>query len=163
MCFQAFGAPSEACNLMLTAIQEMKFLLRTVFGDSKEAVGDKINLETQGFMQDNGATPAGWAVVSISIIHTHKKEGHSATLLCPISKFSHKVAGILYVDDTDIIHLDLSREESLEDAHHALQASLARFKILEKFRSKFRFWASFRDFWSRSCRNHFLGIDFSGL
>jgi hypothetical protein len=124
MCFQAFGTPPEACNSMLHAIQDMKFFLRTAFGDSKEAVGAKINLKTQGFMQGNGAAPAGWAVVSISIIHAHKKEGHGATFLCPVSKLSHKVAGILYVDDTDIIHLDLSKEETLEEAHMALQASL---------------------------------------
>jgi hypothetical protein len=36
----------------------------------------------------------------------------------------------------------------------------ARFEIPEKFRSKFRFRAIFRDFWSRSRRNHFLGIAF---
>jgi hypothetical protein len=37
---------------------------------------------------------------------------------------------------------------------------IARFEIPEKFRSKFWFRAIFRDFWSRSRRNHFLGIAF---
>jgi hypothetical protein len=32
----------------------------------------------------------------------------------------------------------------------------SRFKIPEKFRSEFRFRAIFRDFWFRSCRNHFF-------
>jgi hypothetical protein len=63
-------------------------------------------------------------VVSITIIHAHKKEGHGAAFLCPITKLSHKVAGILFVDDTDITHLDASKEETPEDAHHALQASI---------------------------------------
>jgi hypothetical protein len=36
----------------------------------------------------------------------------------------------------------------------------ARFEIPEKFQSKFRFRAIFRDFWSRSCRNHFFGHRF---
>jgi hypothetical protein len=122
--FQAFGTSLETCESMHTAIQEMKFFLRTAFGDSKESVGARVDLKTQGFMQGNGAAPAGWAVVSITIIHAHKKEGHGATFLCPITKFSHKVAGILYVDDTDITHLDLSRVETLEEAHASLQASL---------------------------------------
>lgn len=115
---------------MLSAIQDMKFFLRTAFGDSSEAVGAKIDLKTQGFMQGNGAAPAGWAVVSISIIHAHKKEGHSATFLCPVTKLSHKVCGILYVDDTVIIHLNLEEEESLEEAHAALQASLTSWSQL---------------------------------
>jgi hypothetical protein len=32
--------------------------------------------------------------------------------------------------------------------------------IKEKFWSKFQVWAIFRDFWSRSRRNHFLDIAF---
>jgi hypothetical protein len=110
---------------MLKTIQEMQFYLRTAFGDSKESVGAKINLKTQGFMQGNGAAPAGWAVVSITIIHAHKKEGHGATFLCPITQYKHDACGILYVDDTDLIHLNLAEEESVEqEAHAALQAAV---------------------------------------
>ena len=76
-------------------------------------------------MPGNGAAPAGWAVVvSITIIHAHKKEGHCPTFLCPITKLNHKVAGILYVNNTDITHLDMGKEETLEEEHLALQASV---------------------------------------
>lgn len=122
--FQAFGTPQSACTSMLTAIQEMQFFLRTAFGDSDKSVGAKVSLKTQGLMQGNGASPAGWAVVSISIIHAHKKEGHGATFLCPITNYRHDAAGILYVDDTDLIHLNLEEEESVEEAHEALQMSV---------------------------------------
>lgn len=101
---------------MHKAIQDMKFFLRTTFGDSKQVVGARVNLKTQGFMQGNGAAPAGWAVVSISIIHAHKKEGHGATFLCPITELKHIVAGILYVDDTDIIHLNFNKKETVTDS-----------------------------------------------
>eukprot|EP00956_Cyclotella_meneghiniana_P010074 scaffold13929_cov79-Cyclotella_meneghiniana.AAC.4 len=124
MVFQAFGTPKNASNSMHEAIQEMQFFLRTAFGDSTESVGARVELKTQGYMQGNGASPAGWAVVSITIIHAHKKEGHGATFLCPISKRSQKVAGILYVDDTDIIHLNMERVEVMSETHHALQFSL---------------------------------------
>lgn len=124
MVFQAFGTPPSACTSMLTAIQEMKFFLRTAFGDSDKSVGSKVHLKTQGLMQGNGASPAGWAVVSITIIQAHKEEGHGATFLCPISKYSHHAAGILYVDDTDLIHLNLEEEESVTEAHAALQRSV---------------------------------------
>ena len=75
MVFQAFGTPPNACVSMLKAIQEIQFFLRTAFGDSDKSVGARINLKTQGYMQGNGAAPAGWAVVSITIIDAHKKEG----------------------------------------------------------------------------------------
>ena len=109
---------------MLTAIQEMRFFLRTAFGDSDRAVGAKVQLKTQGLMQGNGASPAGWAVVLIAIIKAHKEEGHGATFLCPITKYEHDAVGILYVDDTDLIHLNLSEEECVEGAHEALQSSV---------------------------------------
>eukprot|EP00956_Cyclotella_meneghiniana_P027276 scaffold60862_cov41-Cyclotella_meneghiniana.AAC.6 len=124
MVFQAFGTPSSACRSMHTAIQEMKFFLRTAFGDSKESVGARVELKTQGYMQGNGASPVGWAVVSIMIIHAHKKEGHGATFICPITKLQKSLAGILYLDDTDIVHLDMSRLETVSEAHAALQRSL---------------------------------------
>jgi hypothetical protein len=75
-------------------------------------------------MQDNGAALVGWAVISITIIHAHKKAGHGATFLCLITKFHHKLAGILYVDDTDIKHLNMEAEESEEEAHAVLQNSV---------------------------------------
>jgi hypothetical protein len=107
MIFQAFGTPDTAAESMHTAIQEMQLFLRTAFGNSKESVGARIELKTQDFMQGNSAAPAGWVVVSIVIIHAHKKEGHEAMLVCLVTKLKHKVAGILYVDNTDIIHLNV--------------------------------------------------------
>jgi hypothetical protein len=82
-------------NSFMTSAGSSGGNLFTGLGDSNESVGARINMKTQDFMQGNVAAPAGWAVVSISIIHAHKKEGHGATFLCPITKFSHKIAGIL--------------------------------------------------------------------
>ena len=83
--FRACGAPLPMTKSMLTAIQQMQFYLRTAFGDSSKAVGTKVNLRTQGFMQGNAASPAGWTVVSITILHAHKKQGHGVQFICPIS------------------------------------------------------------------------------
>ena len=79
------GAQLPTTLTMLTAIQHMQFFLRTAFGDSNQAVGSRVRLSTQGFMQGNGTAPAGWTVVSISILHAHKIQGHGATFLCPAS------------------------------------------------------------------------------
>ena len=57
--FRAMGAQLPMTLSMLSAIQQMQFFLRTSFGDSDQAVGARIHLSTQGFMQGNGASPAG--------------------------------------------------------------------------------------------------------
>ena len=41
--FQVFGVPEEAVHSMLTAIEEMKYYLRTAYGDSKNFRGHKIS------------------------------------------------------------------------------------------------------------------------
>eukprot|EP00804_Cyclotella_cryptica_P008593 CCRYP_007565-RA/>CCRYP_007565-RA protein AED:0.48 eAED:0.48 QI:0/-1/0/1/-1/0/1/0/203 len=83
--FRAVGAQLPMTLTMLSAIQQMQFFLRTSFGDSDRAVGARLHLSTQGFMQGNGASPAGWTVVLISILHAHKAQGHGASFLCPVS------------------------------------------------------------------------------
>ncbi len=63
--FQAFGVPVTAIETMLGAIENMKFFLQTGFGDSKSFAGGGISVKTQGLTQGNGASLAGWTVVSI--------------------------------------------------------------------------------------------------
>ena len=72
--FQAFGVPTTAVSSMLGAIENMKFFLRTGFGDSTSFSGGGISIKTQGLCKGNGATPAGWAVISICIIGAHRKK-----------------------------------------------------------------------------------------
>ena len=83
--FQAFGVPEGAIEAMLTAIEEMKFFLRTAYGDSKSFAGSTIEVKFQGLCQGNKAAPAGWAVISITILYAHKKKGHGAKFVCSIS------------------------------------------------------------------------------
>jgi hypothetical protein len=83
---QLFGVPQEAIGLMLRTIQEMKIFLHTAFGDSKTAAGLHMEIKMQGLCQENGAAPAGWAVVSKTILHAHKRKGHGMKIVCPVSK-----------------------------------------------------------------------------
>jgi hypothetical protein len=78
----------------------------------------------QGLCQGNGAAPAGWAVGSITILCAHKRKGHRMKIVCPVSKLNGHVAAVLYVDDTDVIHLDLGKEKTVEEAHSQLQESV---------------------------------------
>ena len=122
--FQAFGVSESSAGAMLKTIQEMKFFLRTAFGDSKTAAGSTIEIKTQGLCQGNGAAPAGWTVVSIAILNAHKQKGHGATFLCPISSMVSHLAAILFVDDTDVIHFRMDADESVLEAHRQLQDSV---------------------------------------
>ena len=122
--FQAFGVPLNAVETMLGAIENMKFFLRTGFGDSKTFAGGGISIKTQGLTQGNGASPAGWAVISICILGAHGKKGHGAKFVCPISNQQHHLSAILYVDDTDILHINLTQDESVDEVHSAIQSSV---------------------------------------
>eukprot|EP00956_Cyclotella_meneghiniana_P022017 scaffold40896_cov41-Cyclotella_meneghiniana.AAC.6 len=95
--FQAFGVPVEGVQAMLEAIQDMKYFLRTAYGDSKGCAQSKIEIKYQGLCQGNGAAPAGCAVISITVLRAHKRKGHGATFMCPISKASVKNWGELLI------------------------------------------------------------------
>jgi hypothetical protein len=122
--FQAFGVPATAIKTMLSTIENMKFFLRTGFGNSMSYAGGGISIKTQGLIQGNGASPAGWAVISICIIGAHKKKGHGAKFHCPITHLKHHLSAILYVDDTDLLHINLSKNKTVNEVHRAIQDSV---------------------------------------
>ena len=122
--FQAFGVPATGVESMLGAIENMKFFLRTGFGDSTSFAGGGISIKMQGMCQGNGASPAGWAVISICILNAHGRKGHGAKFICPVTKLQKHLSAILYVDDTDIIHIDLTRNETVDEVHRYIQESV---------------------------------------
>ncbi len=122
--FQAFGVPSTAIKTMLGAKENMIFFLRTGFGDSTSFAGSGISVKTQGLTQGNRASPAGWAMISICIIGAHGKKGHGAKFYCPITNLKHHLFAILYVDDTDLLHIDLSKVKTVDEVHRAIQESM---------------------------------------
>ena len=122
--FQAFGVPTTAIKTMLEAIEYMKFFLRTGFGDSKSYAGGGISIKTQGLCQGNGASPAGWAVISICILQAHGRKGHGAKFLCPITNLRQHLSAILYVNNTEVLHIDLTKDESTHKVHTAIQGSV---------------------------------------
>ena len=109
---------------MITAIEEMKYLLRTAYEDSKEYVGSTIEVKFQVLCQGNVAAPAGWSVIIIKIINAHKRKGHGGHFICPISRREGHLAAILFVDDTDFIHIDMNQDQSVHEAHAAMQESI---------------------------------------
>jgi hypothetical protein len=113
--FQSLGVPKEACVSIFKTIQDMKFFLQQGFGDSKDFASADGFTKTQGMCQGNGVAPAGCTVDSIPMIQAHKRKGHGVHLWCPITNKTIHLAGRLFVDDTNIEHLDLSKTEHWEN------------------------------------------------
>ncbi len=109
---------------MLRTIQEMKIFFSTAYGDLNTVASSHVDIKIQGLCQGNSAALAGWAAVSITILCVHKRKGHRMRIVCPVSKLKGHVAAVVYVDDTDVIHLDLGKEETVEEAHTQLQESV---------------------------------------
>ncbi len=97
---------------MLATIENMKFLLWTGFGDSTSFVGGGISTKTQGMCQGNGASPVAWGVISICILKAHGRIGHGAKFVCPITKLEKHLSAILYAGDTDLLHIDLTKNKN---------------------------------------------------
>jgi hypothetical protein len=123
--FQSLGILKEACISIFKTNQDMKFFLPWMgFGDSKKATSAKGSIKTQGMCQGNGMEPAGLKVDSIAMIQAHKWKGHGIHLWCPITNKTIHLAGTLFVDNTNLEHLDLNKTESIRESHTALQDSI---------------------------------------
>ena len=124
MVFQALGVPKEAVTSMLSTIQGMKFFLRTGFGDSTAYAGSSDGKKTQGLCQGNTAASAGWTVTSTTMIQAHKRKGHGVHLRCPITGTPLHLVGTLFVDDTDLEHFDMTKQQTIMEVHEDFQGSL---------------------------------------
>ena len=63
-------------------------------------------------------------MVSICIISAHKKKGHGAHFTCPITKLKSHLAGIIYMDDTDLVHFHLDEDQGKEESFYFLQEAI---------------------------------------
>ena len=89
-------------------------------------MGSTIEVKFQRLCQGNRAAPAGWAVIIITIINAHKIKGHGGHFIFPISRREGHLAAILFVDDTDLIHIDMNQDQSVHEAHVAIQESIRK-------------------------------------
>jgi hypothetical protein len=122
--FQSFGVAETAVTTMLETTQEMKFFLRMAFGNSKEFAGLTIEVKTQGLGQGNGASPAGWCLISITILRAHGAKGHGTHYITPLSQVRSSLSAILNVDDTNLLHLNMDGDKTIFETHAALQRAI---------------------------------------
>ncbi len=52
------------------------------------------------------------------------KKEHGAKFYCPILNVQHHLSAILYVDDTDLLHINLTKDKSIDEVHIAIQDSI---------------------------------------
>jgi hypothetical protein len=65
----------HSIHTMLLAIQFMTFHVRTGYGDSTQTYGGRKFDRYMGLYQGNGAAPAGWFVITCSILLWNSKAG----------------------------------------------------------------------------------------
>ncbi len=112
MIFQAIDVPTPAIMSMLSTIQDMKFSLRTGYGDSAGYAGGADNtsvdpIKTQGMCQGNSALLVAWAVTSIPMIAVQRNKGRGTHFKAPTTNKEGQLIGGLFVDDMDLFHLDM--------------------------------------------------------
>ena len=108
--FQSFGVPLESFDSVIIAIEEMKYFLWTEYGDSENVSRSTIKIKFQGICQRSGGAPEVWELIIITIIGAHKRKGHGGHFVCPISNLTGNLEPLLFVDDTDLIHINLKAE-----------------------------------------------------
>ena len=91
------------------------------YRDSKNFRGHKIADKFQGLCQGNGAAPASWAVIRIVILEAHKKKGHGGQFIFRISCRSGHLSEILFVDNNNLIRVDMGKDQLSDEAAYNLQ------------------------------------------
>jgi hypothetical protein len=92
--FQSFEVKSTAFLAMLDTIQEMKFFPKTAYRDLTTFAGLTIEIKPQDLGQGNGASPAGWCVITIAILWAHGAKEHRAHFLAPLSQIQQSLLAI---------------------------------------------------------------------
>ena len=115
MACQKWGVPLLAILSMLSSIQQMKFHLRTAHGDSDLFFGGQsTGTPFQGICQGNGGGPAVWLAVSaLLVLHLHHR-GETTTLPPTLGLVGLTLAGLIFVDDTDLLYMGDSAASPME-------------------------------------------------
>jgi hypothetical protein len=105
LAMQSYGIPINPIESMFSTIQDIKYVTRTVFGDSEKRFGgqEEFLFKPQGLGQGNGAGPSTWSVVSSKMFEVLHFRNCATSFTSPITKDTTKICGFAFVDDLDII------------------------------------------------------------
>ena len=103
LALRSFGVPKKAVGVMHTVLQEMKFWLRSAFGDSETPFSGSALDPTMGEGQGSGAAPPTWTTISTVMIRILKKYGFHSPIRGSWSDAALHILTILFVDDIDML------------------------------------------------------------
>jgi len=103
------GTPHLAVCSMIQTLVHLDHHMRTAYRDSTYSQGLKQWKEgVAGIGQGNGTGLHIWAVVSTPLFNILRQEGFVAQFICTLSTQHRALAGLAFVDDTDLIVNDIS-------------------------------------------------------
>ena len=131
LAYRRLGMPTPPVKCMLETIQLMKHHIQTNYGDSVFTMMSEGTLVPyQGILQRNGASLATWVIISAPLVleMLRTAAGNGGHFISPISKeYSHTV-GFTFVDATDLIHIDMRKQETTDEAMSKMQAAIDRWE-----------------------------------
>lgn len=136
---QTMRVPIAMVKCYLLCVQKMHFFLKTGYGVAAETYGGTVENPYMGLMQGSGAPPVAWIAISTIMISAYKNQGYWAHFALAWSRLVFVIAALLYVDDTDLLHLchdhSLSETESSIKYNWPCHTGLDYFKPWEEISS----------------------------
>ncbi len=63
-------------------------------------------------------------MISIVILRAHGAKDHGAQLIAPMSLVCRSLSAILYINNMDLLHINMDAEESIVEVHTAIQRAI---------------------------------------
>ena len=106
--YRRLGVESPPVQCMLESIQNMKFHIQTSHGLSTIMLSNKNTLiPFQGILQGNGAAPTTWVIISTPLLNMLRAAQNGGFFLSPVTKEMTHLVGFAFVDDMDILLLNM--------------------------------------------------------
>ena len=109
----------------------MKMFLRTSHGISTTYYSDTIDQPFQGVVEDSGAAPALWLIISIFLVRYLRSKKVTEEITSPLSRATLLLAALIFVDDTDLHAFNSGADDTEEIAIKAQHLVDAWHKVLK--------------------------------
>jgi hypothetical protein len=83
----------------------MRFFLHTGYGESADSYEGTDKDRTLGLGQGNAAAGPGFMALSAQIVNAYLRDGHGLRTMTSYTFQLFILAAVLYVEDTDLIHM----------------------------------------------------------
>jgi len=97
---------------MIATLAQLRHHVRLAFGNSEISQGQEEWAEpVVGIGQENRASAQIWVAVSTPLFEILHEEGFVVTFICALSKAQWCMAGFAFVDNTNLIVMDITQDE----------------------------------------------------